>query len=476
MKTKLAKRTLGLAVLAALSSSATATETSDTRAQPNILLIYVDDIGYADMGFQNISQDVVTPNMDKVAADGAIFFTGYVTGSVCGPSRAGLMTGRYQQRYGYVDNIGPFTLEEGIEQGLDLSAKTFGDFFQGAGYATGFIGKSHDGEDKKFWPHNRGFDYYFGFNNGAADYFVTAKNKENAKKHAYSSIYRNDHLIENFNGYLTDVFADEAVNFIDRHKDEPFFLYVPFNASHGPMHAKQEDIKKFAHIEDETRRKFVAMTYNMDVNIGKMINKLEKHELMEDTMIIFMSDNGGDPRDNGSFNTPHRGTKREVWDGGIRVPFSITWKGKIPANQIIEEPTVALDITPTMLAAANITLSEQDKSQLEGVNLLPRLTGRQKKLDERFLYWQTPAQAAIRDDNWKLVMPNLFDGKDSMELYHISTDISESTDVSAAHPEQVTRLRLAYDEWNADNQPSLWGWNRDTYPSDNNWRGINHDK
>ncbi|GEA51853.1 N-acetylgalactosamine-6-sulfatase [Vibrio inusitatus NBRC 102082] len=480
MKKQLIKQCLALAITSTFTSTAfaqseVASHHNEPR-QPNVLLIFVDDIGYADMGFQNIRQDVVTPNMDKLASEGAILSAGYVTGAVCGPSRAGLVTGRYQQRYGYVDNIGPYILEPGIEQGLDLSAQTFGDFFQQAGYTTGFIGKSHDGEDKKFWPQNRGFDYFFGFNNGAADYFVTGRNMQNAKKNAYSSIYRNDDLIANFDGYLTDVFADEAVNFIDRHKDEPFFLYVPFNASHGPMQAKQQDLEKFAFIEDETRRKFVAMTYNMDVNIGKMLDKLEQHELMEDTMVIFMSDNGGDPKDNGSFNTPLRGTKRDLWDGGIRVPFSITWKGKIPANQVIDEPTIALDITPTMLAAANITLSEKDQAQLEGINLLPRLTGTQEKLEERYLYWLTPMQAAVRDDDWKLLIPNIHDTRNHMELYKISEDVSESIDLSAQFPEQVKRLKAALDNWNADNLPSQWGWHKETYKFDNNWRGINHDK
>ncbi|PSU33856.1 sulfatase-like hydrolase/transferase [Photobacterium lutimaris] len=477
MNSNLMKHALALTVsgmLVGCDSSGEVTRVQDSAPQPNILLIYVDDIGFADMGFQNISQDVITPNMDKIAADGAVFSSGYVTGSVCGPSRAGLVTGRYQQRYGYVDNIGPFILEKDIEQGLDLSAKTFGNFFQDAGYTTGFIGKSHDGEDQKYWPHNRGFDYYFGFNNGAADYFVTGRNLENAKKHAYSSIYRNDELVEDFDGYLTDVFADEAVNFIERHKEEPFFLYVPFNASHGPMQAKQEDLAKFSHVEDELRRKFLAMTYNMDMNIGKMIDKLEQHGLAEDTMIVFMSDNGGDPRDNGSFNTPLRGTKRELWDGGIRVPFSITWKGKIPAGQVIDEPTIALDITPTMLAVAQIELSKDQHVQLEGINLLPRLMGEQEQLDDRFLYWLTPQQAAIRDKEWKLIMPNLNNGSDEMELYYIKQDISELTDVADQYPEQVVRLRKAYDEWNESNLPSQWGWDRSTYKYDNNWRNISH--
>ncbi|PSU33850.1 sulfatase-like hydrolase/transferase [Photobacterium lutimaris] len=474
MKANFAKKCLGLAVASAFSlganASATNTDTEAPQQQPNVVLIFVDDIGYADMGFQNLRDDIVTPNMDKVANEGAIFTAGYVTGSVCGPSRAGLLTGRYQQRFGYHDNIGPYLREEGLERGLDLSLKTFGNYFQDAGYTTGYIGKSHDGDEMKFWPHNRGFDEFYGFNNGAADYFVSGKNVENAEEKAYSSLHRNGKLVENFDGYLTDIFGDESVDFIERHKDSPFFLYVPFNASHGPMHAKAEDLEKFSHIKDQLRRKSVAMTYNMDLNVGKIINKLEEHELMDNTMIIFLSDNGGKPSNNGSINHPLRDTKGTTYDGGIRIPFSITYRGNIPAGQVIDDPAVSLDILPTTLAIAGV--EPKAEWELEGVNLMPRLTGQQEKLDSRFLYWKTPMRAAIRDENWKIVIPNHMVKRPRVELYKISEDIGEKNNVADKYPEQVDRLMAAFEAWDAKNEVSArWGWNRDRFPYGEGWRG-----
>ncbi|MGF1682755.1 sulfatase-like hydrolase/transferase [Photobacterium minamisatsumaniensis] len=472
MKSAFKKHGLTLALATAISGPALAdTPVEPIQQQPNVLFIFVDDIGYADMGFQNQSQDIVTPHMDKIAAEGAIFSAGYVTASVCGPSRAGLLTGRYQQRYGYHDNTAPFVSEPDIEQGLDLSAKTIGNYFQDAGYVTGFIGKSHDGDDKKYWPHNRGWDEFYGFNNGAADYFVSGFNNMNAEEKAYSSIHRNDELVDDFDGYLTDIFGGEAVEFIERHKDEPFFLYVPFNASHGPMQAKESDLEKFSHIDDELRRKMVAMTYNMDLNIGRMVDKLEEHDLMENTMIIFMSDNGGKPNGNGSFNTPLNGYKNTYWEGGIRVPTTITWRGTVPAEQVIDTPMISLDILPTTLAMAGVEV--QDEWQLEGENLLPLLTGEVKEIDERFLYWHTINKSAIRDNDWKLVIHNTLVKNPKPELYNISKDISESNDLADKHPEQVKRLLAEFERWDAQNQDPKWGWNRNIFPHANGWRGRN---
>ncbi|MGR5063511.1 sulfatase-like hydrolase/transferase [Photobacterium sp. DNB22_13_2] len=472
MNSALKKHGITLAITAALSGPALAQEAPSTSSQqPNVLFIFVDDIGYADMGFQNQSQDIVTPHMDKIAAEGAILSAGYVTASVCGPSRAGLMTGRYQQRYGYHDNTAPFIKEPGIVQGLDLNAKTIGNYFQDAGYVTGFIGKSHDGDAKEYWPHNRGWQEFYGFNNGAADYFVSGFNSMNAEERAYSSIHRNDELVDDFDGYLTDIFGNEAVEFIDRHHDKPFFLYVPFNASHGPMQAKQEDLERFSHIDDELRRKMVAMTYNMDLNIGKMVNKLEEHDLMDNTMIIFMSDNGGKPKGNGSYNTPLNGEKNTYWEGGIRVPTTITWRGTIPPKQTIDTPMISLDILPTTLAMAGI--EQQEQWQLEGENLLPLLKGEVSEIDERFLYWHTISKSAIRDNEWKLVIHNTLVKNPKPELYKISEDISESNDLAGQHPEQVERLLAAFKRWDAENQEAKWGWNRNLFPHTNGWRGRN---
>ena len=356
-------------------------------------------MGYADAGFQNLSQDVETPNLDRLAGEGAIFTAGYVTAPVSGPSRAGMMTGRYQQRFGYHDNIGPFVSEEGMVQGLPLDLNTMANYFKDAGYRTGMVGKWHDGDPKEYWPHNRGFEDFFGFNNGAANYFVGPRNIKKYVNKPFAAIYRNDELVPNFDEYLTDRFGTEAVNYIENRKDEPFFLFVPFNAIHGPLQAKEEDLNRFKHIEDVKRRTSVAMGYNMDLNIGRILDKLEEHELMEDTIIFFLSDNGGKIEGNYSYNFPLRSEKGTLWDGGIRIPFSVTWRGTIPAGQTLEEPVISLDILPTFLAAADI--EAQEEWQLEGENLLPYLTGEVQQLEDRFLFWENPRSSAIRDRDWK---------------------------------------------------------------------------
>ena len=460
-----------LAMMSLPCAAADQTEHTEGK-QPNVLLIFADDLGYADTGFQNQSNDVRTPNLDRLAEDGVIFEAGYVTAPVCGPSRAGMLTGRYQQRFGAHDNVGPYILEKGIEQGVPANIPTIGHYFQDAGYKTAVIGKWHDGDAKQFWPQNRGFDEFFGFNNGAADYFVGARNEENSKNEPFSSIYHNDQLVPPFDQYLTDKFGDEAVNFIETNKDQPFFLYVPFNAIHGPQQALDEDLQRFNHIENPKRRLAVAMNYNMDHNVGRIIAKLEEHQLMQDTLIIFLSDNGGKflgKHGNESYNHPLRSEKGQVWDGGIRIPFSVTWKGTIPAGRTISDPIISLDILPTTLAAAGIEASKE--MQLDGVNLLPVLTGETEHLDNRFLYWHMPNQAAIRDENWKLVMPNLADTNAHYELFHISSDIGESENIADANPEQVARLKAEFDAWSNDNMPQLWGWDKNRLKYTNGWRG-----
>ena len=437
--------------------------------QPNVVLIFADDLGYADAGFQNQSQDVETPNMDRLAADGAIMTAGYVTAPVSGPSRAGLMTGRYQQRFGYHDNIGPFVREEGIVQGLPLDLKTMADYFKDAGYRTGMVGKWHDGDPIEYWPNNRGFEDFFGFNNGAANYWVGSRNMEKHQTKPYAAIYRNDELVENFDEYLTDRFGMEAVNYIEKRKDEPFFLYVPFNAIHGPLQATDEDMERFKHIESVERRTAVAMNYNMDQNIGRILDKLEEHDLMEDTIIFFLSDNGGKEDDNYSWNHPLRGQKGSLWDGGIRIPFTVTWIGTIPAGQTLDEPVNALDILTTSLAAAGI--EEKEEWQLDGFNLLPYLKGEEKQLEDRFLYWENPRNMAIRDRDWKLIQPNKLRKKSQPQLFKISEDIGEQKNLIRKYPEEAARLQKAFNEWNADNEPSKWGWGRNQYPYTNGYRG-----
>ena len=444
----------------AIASSEEVTPPEVQPRTPNVVFILADDMGYADAGFyEGSSQDIETSHIKRIGTNGAIFTAGYVTAPVCGPSRAGMLTGRYQERFGYHSNTSAYTLTEDVVPGIPLDIPTIGRRFQDVGYATGFIGKYHDGDPKEYWPNNRGFDEFFGFNNGAAAYSVGEKNIENAEETPNSSMWRNDQLAENFPEYLTDKFGREAVAFIERHKDQPFFLYVPFNAIHTPLKALEEDLARFEHIEDENRRKVVAMNYNLDKNVGRIYRKLKRENLLEDTIFIFMSDNGGKPSSNHSSNYPLRGAKSQVWEGGIRVPFAISWPGNIPSGQTIDEPVISLDILPTVLTAAGADVANWD---LDGVDLMPRLTGKVAKLDNRFLYWDRVNKAAIRDNDWKMI--KLINQKTRYELYNISQDMSESHDLSKTHPEQLERMKLAFDEWQAKNMAPQWGGNPEDFP------------
>ena len=473
---KLKKMATAVSLAAALSLQAAAAPvesiSSDEPRQPNVLLIFADDLGYADAGFQNQSKDVETPNLDRLAADGAIFTAGYVTAPVSGPSRIGLLTGRNQQRFGYHDNVAPYVREEGIEQGLPLDVQTFANYFRDAGYRTGMVGKWHDGDDQKFWPHNRGFEEFYGFNNGATNYFVGEDNLKTYVDTPYYSIYRNDELVPDFDEYLTDRFGNEAADYIQRHKDEPFFLYMSFNAVHDPMDATEEDLKRFAHIEDENRRTLVAMVSAMDRNVGRILDKVDDLELAEDTLIFFLSDNGGKVTGNNSvnysLNTPLRDQKGTMWDGGIRIPFTVTWKGTIPAGQALHEPVSALDILPTSLTAAGVEV--QSEWQFDGVSLMPYLMGETAQMEDRFLFWDSARSMAVRDRDWKLIVPNKLMKNPRPQLFNISEDIGEKNNVIARFPEEAERLQQAFDQWDEKNEPQKWGWSQRMFPVNNNYR------
>ena len=334
---------------------------------PNIIVILADDLGYGDVGYHG-SKEAITPNIDKLAKGGIYFTQGYSAAPVCGPSRAGLLAGRYQNRYGYQDNIGPWGREPGMTQGTPLNIKTMGHHFQEAGYKTAMIGKWHDGDAKEYWPHHRGFDYFYGFNNGAANYFV---GKNNAQQSDWGAIHRNDQKLETVGDYPTDVFGDEAVRYIEQNKEKPFMLYLSFNAVHGPLQAPDRYLNKFKHIDSIKRRTLLAMNYAMDLNIGKVIDTLEKNNLSNDTLIFFSSDNGGKPKGNFSYNGHLRGQKGETFEGGIRVPYLIHWPGTIPAGSVSNQAAHSIDILPTMLEAAGQKIKPESK--FDGVSLMKHI-------------------------------------------------------------------------------------------------------
>jgi len=416
--------------------------------RPNVVVIMADDLGYGDVGYRG-GPDSVTPNIDTLGRNGVQFSAGYVTAPVCGPSRAGLLSGLYQNRFGFEDNPGPYRRSEDVKIGIPKTVKTLPERMKELGYVTGFVGKSHTGENPEFQPLSSGFDEYFGFNNGASNYRPDGKwgTKMNQPT---NPIYRGSEQVEE-SEYLTDAFGREAVAFIDRHRDKPFFLYLPFNAIHGPQQATDQDLEKFKNEPDKKRQLVLAMTSALDRNVGRVLEALRKNGLEEDTLVVFLSDNGGKPKDNGSFNTPLRGEKTQLWDGGIRVPFCLQWPARVKGGRKLDFPVISLDLLPTIVSAAGGSV-EKD---LDGVDLLPFVSG--AAAPERTLKWRFNRAWAIRDKEWKLIQAN--DGE-ALQLFRLAEDISETRDLAAEHPEIVKRLQADYAAWDATLMPKLWGWDK----------------
>lgn len=431
---------LSLAALASplLPLSMQAAEQAQRR-KPNIVILLADDLGYADVGFHGC-MDVPTPNLNALAQGGVRCTNGYVSGPYCSPTRAGLLTGRYQTRFGHEFNPGN---EPNI--GLPLTETTMADRLKSAGYVTGLVGKWHLGSAAKFHPQKRGFDEFFGFLGGAHSYFPNRDKGE--------GIFRGTERVAE-KEYLTDAFAREAVAFIDRHKEQPFFLYLAFNAVHTPMHATDARLQKFSSIEDTARRTYAAMLFAMDEAVGKVTEKLRASGLEQDTLLFFFSDNGGPTMKgttiNASRNTPLRGSKRQTLEGGIRVPFVFHWKGRLPAGTYAH-PIIQLDLLPTALAAAGVEVSPEWK--LDGVNLLPFLEGKAKGKPHETLYWRFGQQMAIRQGDWKLVKYDSTPAK----LYNLAEDIGEANDLVERQADKAGQLEKTWQEWNAQLAKPLWG-------------------
>jgi arylsulfatase A-like enzyme len=457
-----------LALMTALPMTAGAQPSS--RPKPNILLIVADDLGYADLGVQG-SRDVPTPHIDSLAKNGVRFTSGYVSGPYCSPTRAALLTGRYQQRFGHEFNPGPAGNAD-PEFGLPLTETTLPDRLKALGYATGMVGKWHLGFEPKFHPLKRGFDEFFGFLGGAHSYLDQGAGR--------NQLLRGHQPVAEVS-YLTDMFGDEAVAFIERQKSQPWFLYLAFNADHTPMHATEKYLSRFPQIKDPLRQKFAAMHSAMDDNIGRVLAVLAKHRLEESTLIVFISDNGGPTRANGSRNTPLRGFKAQTWEGGIRVPFLMQWKGRLPSGQVYQQPVIQLDILPTALSAAGVEAKPEWK--LDGVNLAPFLAGHKKDPPHESLFWRFGAQMAIRMGDWKLVKaPGA--GAEFAErsarataagahLYNLRDDVGEQTNLADREPEKVKQLTAVWERWNAELREPRWEPNRNPNRPNRNRRNRN---
>jgi arylsulfatase A-like enzyme len=435
--------------ICALSLVFTGRSTLLAAEKPNIIVIVGDDMGYADVGVHGC-RDIPTPHLDALANSGVRFSNGYVSGPYCSPTRAGLLTGRYQTRFGHEFNPGG---AGGGEKGLPTSEKTLADRLKAAGYATALVGKWHLGNAPAQRPLERGFDEFFGFLGGAHSYFPGEG----------AAIYRGEEVVEE-KEYLTDAFAREAVDYIDRHQDEPFFLYLAFNAVHTPMHADDARLEKFSAISDKKRRTYAAMMSAMDDAVGKVMKALRDKDLAENTLVFFFSDNGGPTMmgttTNGSVNLPLRGSKRTTLEGGVRVPFFVSWPGRVPAGKVYEEPVIQLDVFPTAMKAAGAEVPADAK--LEGVDLLPYVNGENAETPHDALYWRFGQQMAIRKGDWKLVAYDpVVDGDRGKatlkKLYNLAEDIGEEHDLATSEPEKVKELQAAWDKWDQSNVPPKWG-------------------
>jgi arylsulfatase A-like enzyme len=433
-----------------------AEDLAKTPCRPNILIIVADDLGYADIGLHG-GQLVPTPHIDALAASGVRCTSGYVSAPYCSPTRAGFLTGRYQTRFGHEFN--PHVGDE-AKLGLPLDQRTIADELRSGGYATALVGKWHQGFSPAHHPLSRGFDEFFGFLVGGHN-FILHQDAEPVfgSAHSHDLIYRGREK-QKLDGYTTDRFTDEAIDFIDRQTAKPWFLYLAYNAVHTPLEIVAQHKDRIPeNVTDPARRGYLSLLLGLDDAIGRVIGRLKQTGEDKNTLIFFFSDNGGSGRKpylayNTGVNTPLRGDKGQTLEGGIRVPFFVAWPGKLPAGKVYDQPVIALDVLPTALGVAGV----QAAADLNGVNLLPYLAGENNASPHASLYWRFGPQKAIRRGSWKLVDWRDFSEQTSSgwQLYDLASDIGEQHDLAASQPERVAQLSREWDQWNAKNIAPLW--------------------
>jgi arylsulfatase A-like enzyme len=410
---------------------------AESAPRPNILLIVSDDQGYADTGFQG-SKDIVTPHLDRLAASGIRFTNGYVTHPYCSPTRAGLMTGRYQQRFGHERN--PFFNPADHREGLPVSETLLPARLQPAGYVTGWIGKWHLGAAPEFSPRRRGFAETYGFIGGGHRF---REWQVNAAVEYQVPIERNGEPVA-APAHLTADFGREGAAFVRRHAAQPWFLYLAFNAPHTPHEPTPERLARFASITNPVRQKYAAQVSLMDDAIGETLAALRETGQERRTLVFFFSDNGGPIAVNGSDNTPLRGAKGNVYEGGVRVPFLMAWPGRLAAGKTDDRPVSSVDVFATTLAVAGVAMPADRK--YDSVNLLPYLTGEKTGAPHDRLFWRSGALLAVREGRWKLVRG----AGAGDELYDLAADVGETKDLGAAQPAVKARLAAALDAWNGE--------------------------
>jgi arylsulfatase A-like enzyme len=416
---------------------------------PNVVILFADDSGYADFGFQeSVRPDMaqLTPHIDSIASAGARFTQAYVTGAVCSPSRAGMMTGRYQERFGHETNLPP-----GTQSGLPLT-ETFGvKRLQKIGYKTGLIGKWHLGYPDEFHPNRRGYDHFYGLLQGSRSYYPYTKPSRDR-------VIRHNDTPTPESGYVTDRLGDAACDFIEANKEEPFYLFVSFTAPHGPLEPRKSsyDAERIKHIKHKDRRNYAGLIVAMDDNVGKVLSTIENNGLNDNTIVIFTNDNGAPGGKDSTSNFPLRGHKGELLEGGIRVPWAMAWPGVIKPGLVVSTPVITMDILPTIFEAAGQAIDANWK--LDGDSLLPLLGASKHSFPRRTLYWRRSGiegAIALREGNWKLLNRRASDKQP--ELYNLASDIGESINLASKTPEVLERLLAKLDTWESELVTPLWG-------------------
>lgn len=436
--------------------------------KPNVVLILSDDMGYSDLPKFGKSE-IPTPNIDRLANEGTLFTNAYVTAPVCVVSRMGLLTGQYQQRFGMYDNIYG---EEKVRLFLDQILLPA--VFQKDGYRTALVGKWHLNGSKRDQysrgsPLQRGFDECISFLGGDSSFWKGTPVNRGGESYPSPE-------------YMTDLWGTEACEFIDRNQSQPFLLYLAFNAVHSPMHALDDDQNQFPQVEDENRRIYDGMLLAMDRSIGRVLERLDTHGVADNTIIVFLNDNGGGESTeryaphsrNFANNKPLQGYKFDVFEGGVRVPMIIRWPERVPADEVYEKMVSSMDVFPTLIKAADLQLPENQAT--DGVDLLPFIQGKNEFTPHEWLCWQnrswlpkreggfvvpTPMvhNSAIRKGNWKLVRLNeRLDSGDpppAWRLYDLANDIGEQKDVSDKHEEIVKELSSLFDTWRSSMHPTI---------------------
>lgn len=464
--------------------------------RPNVIIILADDLGVTDISMYG-NKVVSTPNIDGIGKGGVTFTEGYISSPVCSPSRAGLLTGRYQQRFGhefqpntrYLRNMFQYyaikllprfkplsvlksrevpTVEERLRQGLPPSEITLAELLKKYKYTTGIFGKWHLGAADFAIPCARGFDYQYGFYEAFTMY--AKKSDTSIVNMPLRRDYMDEHewnVAEGRKGncalltncqqcvetkkYLTTKLTDEAIAFMDNHHaPDPFFLYLPYNAPHAPLQVEKQYYKQFAKIKDPVKRIYAAMIKCLDDQVGRVIKHVDSLGIADNTIIVFLSDNGGAVYNGTTDNAPYRGGKLTNFEGGLKVPFMMSWKGHIKEGTVYTHPIISLDIFATIASAIGIELPTD--RVYDGVDLLPYANGKKSEA-HKALFWRSDFNKAIRKDDWKLIV-NEFDG--TKELYDIKNDSTEQNNLYDKKPLIAKALLNELEDWETNLIKPLW--------------------